>query len=164
MPPTDEQQCQGLEEKRNEESPAPGKRHRELFFFCQFPNINWRPHAACYTVPMDIEFSGKILFWCGPAPWFFVTVPAKQSREIKAISRIVTYGWGVIPVHVRVGKTEFQTSLFPKDGCYLVPIKVSVRKAEKLEKGDEVTLRLEIRCSRTYKKNEIQENFVKPKP
>ena len=94
---------------------------------------------------MIIEFNGEIIFWKGPAPWFFVTVPAKQSRELKAISGLVTYGWGVIPVHVRVGKTEFQTSLFPKDGLYLVPIKVSVRKAENLEKGDKVTIRLEVR-------------------
>ena len=94
---------------------------------------------------MHIEFSGKIIFWKGPAPWFFVAVPAKQSRDIKAISNIVTYGWGVIPVYVRIGKTEYTTSLFPKDDLYLVPIKASVRKAEKLDKGDKVTVRLEIR-------------------
>ena len=94
---------------------------------------------------MDIEFTGKIFFWRGPAPFFFVTVPAKQSRDIKAISGLVTYGWGVIPVHVRIGKTEFKTSLFPKDGRYLVPIKASVRKAENLEEGDKVTIRLEVR-------------------
>lgn len=94
---------------------------------------------------MVIEFIGKIFFWKGPAPFFFVTIPAKPSRDIKAISSLVTYGWGVIPVTVRIGKTEFQTSLFPKDGRYLVPIKVSVRKAEKLEEGDKVSLRLEIR-------------------
>jgi len=94
---------------------------------------------------MDIEFSGEIWFWKGPAPWFFVTVPAEQSRDLKAISEFVTYGWGVIPVHVRIGKTAWQTSLFPKDGLYLVPIKASVRKAENLEEGDKVTIRLEVR-------------------
>jgi len=94
---------------------------------------------------MNIKFNGTILFWRGPAPWFFVTVPAKQSRDLKAISGLVTYGWGVIPVIVQIGKTEFQTSLFPKDDRYLVPIKASVRKAEKLEKGDKVSVRLEIR-------------------
>jgi hypothetical protein len=94
---------------------------------------------------MIIEFDGKIWFWKGPAPWFFVTVPAKESQDLKAISAFVTYGWGVIPVHVRVGKTEWQTSLFPKDGLYLVPIKASVRKAEKLAEGDNVTVRLEVR-------------------
>jgi len=93
---------------------------------------------------MNFEFNGKIFFWKGPAPFFFVTVPAKQSRDIKEISGLVTYGWGVIPVTVRIGKTEFTTSLFPKDGRYLVPIKVSVRKAENLEEGDNVTIRLEI--------------------
>lgn len=94
---------------------------------------------------MNIEFNGKIFFWRGPAPWFFVTIPAKHSRAIKAISRLVTYGWGVIPVHVQIGETTFTTSLFPKDGRYIVPIKASVRKAESLDKGDKVTIRLEIR-------------------
>ncbi|MEW5829779.1 MAG: DUF1905 domain-containing protein [Chloroflexota bacterium] len=93
---------------------------------------------------MQIEFTGKILFWRGPAPWFFVAMPEKQSRDLKAISGLVTYGWGVIPVQARIGKTEFTTSLFPKDGRYLVPIKVSVRKAENLEEGDDVTVRLEV--------------------
>jgi hypothetical protein len=43
---------------------------------------------------MIFDFSGKIIFWRGPAPWFFVAMPAKQSRELKAISGLVTYGWG----------------------------------------------------------------------
>ncbi|HSL43893.1 MAG TPA: DUF1905 domain-containing protein [Anaerolineales bacterium] len=94
---------------------------------------------------MNIEFTGKIFIWKGPAPWFFVTMPEEQSRDLKAISGLVTYGWGVIPVHVQIGNTEFQTSLFPKDGRYLVPIKASVRNAENLEEGDDVTIRLEVR-------------------
>ncbi len=94
---------------------------------------------------MIIEFNGTIIFWKGPAPWFFVTVPELQSRDLKSISNLVTYGWGVIPVHVRIGRTEFETSLFPKDGLYLVPIKASVRKAEKLSEGDEISVRLEVR-------------------
>ena len=94
---------------------------------------------------MNFEFDGKILFWKGPAPWFFVTVPEEQSRDLKAVSGFVTYGWGVIPVHARIGETEWTTSLFPKDGLYLVPIKASVRKAEHLEEGDDVTVHLEVR-------------------
>ena len=93
---------------------------------------------------MNIEFSGKIWFWKGPAPWFFVTVPPEQSRDLRAISSLVTYGWGVIPVTVRIGKSEWKTSLFPKDDLYLVPIKASVRKAENLDEGDTVTIRLEV--------------------
>jgi hypothetical protein len=94
---------------------------------------------------MKIEFDGKIWYWRGPAPWFFVTIPAKQSRDLKAILGFVTYGWGMIPANVRIGNTEWETSLFPKDSRYIVPIKASVRNAEHLEEGDKVTVRLEVR-------------------
>ena len=87
---------------------------------------------------MHIEFSGEIWYWRGPSPFFFVTIPEEQSRDLKAISGMVTYGWGVIPVRIRIGRTEFTTSLFPKDGLYIVPIKASVRKVENLEQGDVV--------------------------
>jgi hypothetical protein len=93
---------------------------------------------------MMIEFTGIIWFWRGPAPWFFVTVPEEQSLDLKAISTFVTYGWGVIPVKVRIGNTEWKTSLFPKDERYIVPIKASIRKIEDLALGDEVTVSLVI--------------------
>ncbi len=94
---------------------------------------------------MNIEFSGKIWFWKGPAPWFFVTVPAEHCRDLKALSGLVTYGWGMIPAIVRIGRTEWTTALWPKDGHYIVPIKTTVRKAEELEEGDKVTVRLEVK-------------------
>jgi hypothetical protein len=94
---------------------------------------------------MTIEFNGRIWFWAGPAPHHFVTVPAKHCRSLKAVSAAVTYGWGMIPVTIRIGKSEWETSLFPKDGRYIVPIKASVRKAEKLDEGDQVTIHLEVR-------------------
>ena len=94
---------------------------------------------------MNIEFNGIIWSWRGPAPWYFVTVPEEQCRDLKTISGLVTYGWGMIPVHVRIGKSEWKTSLFPKDGRYIVPIKVSVQNAEKLEEGDKVTVWLDVR-------------------
>jgi len=94
---------------------------------------------------MQIEFSGTVLFWRGPAPYFFVAVPEGPSHDIKSISHLVTYGWGVIPVRARIGRTEFETSLFPKDGRYLLPLKVVVRKAENLAEGDEVSVWMEVR-------------------
>ena len=93
---------------------------------------------------MIIKFEGIIFYWRGPAPFLFVAVPEEQSREIKAISASVTYGWGVIPVIVRVGRTEWKTSLFPKDGRYLVPIKMLVQKSENLKVDDRVVIQLEI--------------------
>jgi len=91
---------------------------------------------------MRLEFSGEIWFWRGPAPWFFVTVPENESRELEATSRLVTYGWGMIPVAARIGDTEWKTSLFPKDNSYIVPIKAAVRRAEKLDVGDTLTIQL----------------------
>ncbi len=93
---------------------------------------------------MIIEFNGKIWYWRGPAPWYFVTVPAKQSRDLKSILGFVTYGWGMIPVVARIGKTEWKTSMFPKDGHYIVPIKAIVRKAENLAEDDNVTVQIEV--------------------
>ena len=93
---------------------------------------------------MFVEFSGDIWFWRGPAPFYFVTVPIEQSSDLKAISGLVTYGWGMIPVTARIGRTEWQTSLFPKEGLYIVPIKASVRNRENLDAGDNVTVQLEV--------------------
>jgi hypothetical protein len=93
---------------------------------------------------MDLEFSGEIIHWRGPSPFHFVTVPEEQSAAIEAVSSIVTYGWGAIPVKATIGRTDFTTSLFPKEDLYLVPIKDAVRKAEGLILGDEVTVRLRL--------------------
>jgi hypothetical protein len=96
---------------------------------------------------MNIAFRGKVFYWRGPSPYYFVTVPAKASHELKVISSLVTYGWGVIPVQVQIGQTVWRTSLIPKDGRYLVPIRASVQKSEALGEGDQVTVRLTVHSS-----------------
>lgn len=93
---------------------------------------------------MELEVTGAVWFWKGPSPWHFVTVPDEASADIEAIAASVTYGWGVIPVVVRLGATTWETSLFPKGGLYLVPIKTTVRSAERIQLGDLVTVRLTI--------------------
>ena len=93
---------------------------------------------------VEFEFSGEVWHWRGPSPFHFVTVPAEESAAIRAVAASVTYGWGVIPVTVTLGITEWTTSLFPKEGAYLVPLKAMVRTAEKIELGDVVTLRLKV--------------------
>ncbi|WP_461022640.1 DUF1905 domain-containing protein [Thalassiella azotivora] len=99
---------------------------------------------------MDLEVTGEVWYWRGPAPFHFVTVPAEEAAEIHAVARDVTYGWGVIPVTVRLGGTTWTTSLFPKDGGYLLPLKDAVRRAEDVELGDVVSavLTLDLRTGR----------------
>jgi hypothetical protein len=97
-----------------------------------------------YPDAMNIEFSGPIWFWKGPAPWYFVTVPEEDCMALAEASTVVSYGWGMIPVTARIGRTRWSTSLFPKDGRYIVPVKAAVRKAERLIEGDTVTIRLAV--------------------
>ena len=102
-------------------------------------------------IPMDLnvqfEFSGEMWPWRGPAPYHFITIPEEVSSVIRELSSVLTYGWGVIPVTVRIGDTEFSTSLFPRDGGYAVPIKDAVRSAEDLTDGDMVDVELTVRSA-----------------
>ncbi len=93
---------------------------------------------------MDLEFSGEVWFWRGPSPWHFVTVPEEECTELEDSSAFVSYGWGMIPVAVRIGETEWTTSLWPKDGSYVVPLKAAVRRAEGINVGDVVSVRLAV--------------------
>jgi hypothetical protein len=93
---------------------------------------------------VQLEFSGDLWFWKGPAPWHFVTVPGEESALLEVTSAFVSYGWGMIPVRAQIGATGWTTSLWPKDGGYVVPVKAWVRTAEALELGDTVTIRLAV--------------------
>lgn len=92
---------------------------------------------------MQLTFSGEVFHWRGPAPHHWVAVPDEDSEELAARPEL-SYGWGCIPAVVSVGGTRFETSLMPKDGRYLVPIKVAVRRAEGIELGDTIAVSVRI--------------------
>jgi hypothetical protein len=94
---------------------------------------------------VELVFTAPVIEWRGPAPYYFVPVPEQDSADIQEVAALATYGWGVIPVDARIGSTTFETSLFPKDGGYLLPVKAAVRKPHDLEPGDVVTVELTIR-------------------
>ena len=73
------------------------------------------------------RFDAEIIHWRGPSPFFFAPAPADQVEALRQAARLATYGWGVVPVEAAIGGVTFRTSLFPKDGTYLVPIKDAVR-------------------------------------
>lgn len=97
---------------------------------------------------MDLEVTGEIWYWRGPSPYHFVRVPEPQVEALRTVAREVTYGWGMVPVEVRLGATVWTTSLWPKDGGYLVPVRDRVRQAEGIDEGDVVTLALTVRPRR----------------
>jgi hypothetical protein len=92
---------------------------------------------------MQFRFTGEVVEWRGPAPYYFVQIPDSESAAIKVDAKGVEY-WGQVPVVVRIGDTEFTTALFPKDGAYLLPLRVAIRRAEGIEDGESVAVHLDI--------------------
>lgn len=97
------------------------------------------------TGPVELAFAGRIIEWRGPAPYYFVPVPDEESADIGEVAALASYGWGVIPVEARIGGVAFTTSLIPRDGGYLLPLKDAVRKPLRLTAGDEVSVTMSIR-------------------
>ena len=93
---------------------------------------------------MDLVFTAPVIEWRGPAPFYFVPVPDAECADIHEVASVATYGWGVIPVRARVGAVTFETSLFPKDGGYLLPLKAAVRAPQDLAAGDDVRVEMRV--------------------
>jgi len=92
---------------------------------------------------MDFDFTGEVIEWRGPAPYYFVRIPEDLTEPIKVAAKGLEY-WGQVAVFARIGDTDFTTALFPKDGAYLVPLKAAVRRAEGLEYGEPVEIGLTV--------------------
>ena len=94
---------------------------------------------------MRVVFTGHVIERRGPSPFYFATVPEEQSADIREVAVMATYGWGVIPVEARIGEMTFTTSLFPKNGGYLLPLRKAVRKPQGLSAGDDVAVEMTVR-------------------
>jgi hypothetical protein len=93
---------------------------------------------------MEIAVHGPMFEWRGPAPFTFVAFSVEDSATLAEFVTELSYGWGCIPAEVTIGATTWTTSLMPKDGAYLVPIKQMVRHAEGVHLGDVVTLTVHV--------------------
>jgi hypothetical protein len=92
---------------------------------------------------VELEFTGPLVEWRGPAPYHFVVLPDDEAAVIDDVKAAVAY-WGVVPVSARVGGTEFTTSMFPREGTWFLPVKDAVRRAEGVALGDEVAVLLSL--------------------
>ena len=93
---------------------------------------------------MDTTFSAELFEWRGPAPFHWLPLPEDVCAGVRAEAAQATYGWGAIPVRARIGGTEWETSLLPRDGGYLLPVKQLVRTQERFDDGDTVTVAMSI--------------------
>lgn len=94
---------------------------------------------------LEFTFAGRVIEWRGPAPYYYLPVPDEESADIREVAAQASYGWGVIPVAARIGEVDFETSLFPKDGGYLLPLKAAVRAPRQITAGDEITVEMTVR-------------------
>ena len=75
-----------------------------------------RSAAPCLGGGMEIEFTGELVEW--------------------------GVYWGVVPVRAWIGGTEFTTAMFPREETWFLPVKFAVRRAEGIELGEIVAVRL----------------------
>jgi len=85
-------------------------------------------------------FKTKLIEWRGPAPFVYAPVPAEHVEELRRVAKVVSYGWGCVPVEAKINGTTFTTSLFPKDDTYLLPLKIAVRRKTNVTVGDNIAV------------------------
>ena len=89
---------------------------------------------------MQCTFAAELWIWDARRSdtWTFVTVPPEHSDDLRERTG-PPGGFGSIPVEVTIGGSSWRTSVFPdkESGCYVLPIKAAVRKAEGLAAGDQ---------------------------
>lgn len=92
---------------------------------------------------MTFTFRAPVLVWRGPAPYLFVPFPPEASALL-ASTPTLSYGWGCIPATARIGATTWNTSLMPRQGTYLVPVKMVVQRAEGIGPQSEVDISVDV--------------------
>jgi hypothetical protein len=93
------------------------------------------------------KLRSKVWLYPGMAGWHFVGIDKKKSAEIKEKHGAYKRGFGSLPVTVTLGKTSWNTSIFPekKSNTYLLPLKAMVRKKEEVYVDDTITFSITIR-------------------
>jgi len=94
----------------------------------------------------QFHFETRIIEWRGPSPFFYAPIPDQYVEELRRLAKIVSYGWGVAPVEAQIGAVAFKTSLFPKDGGYLLPLKDAVRRQANVTAGDVIAVDMTFRA------------------
>lgn len=95
----------------------------------------------------DLHYTFTATLWKDPgASWYFITLPRDHAEEIKFFAHDAKHGFGSVRVSATIGESTWKTSVFPSKsaGTYLLPVKVVVRKKNKLHDGDEVVVKIDI--------------------
>lgn len=89
----------------------------------------------------DFSFKTKVWIYPGDGGWHFVTLDQKYSNTIRQ-----AFPRGFVKIEVKIGKSIWQTSLFPHklSKGYILCINKSIRKKENIFAGDIINLKIKI--------------------
>ena len=99
------------------------------------------------AAPLVYEFRAALWPWESRRDlWTFVTLPEDAADEIAAVTDATARGFGAVRVEARIGAVRWRTSIFPQStgGSYVLPVKGSVRAANSLDVGDEVSVWVQV--------------------
>lgn len=99
-----------------------------------------------------IRHLGPVWVWRAQdkGSWHFLTIDGEAGEALSATALMrrlegLSRGFGSLKVSARIGDSTFKTSVFPsKELGWLLPLKASLRKAERIGEGDEVEVELEL--------------------
>jgi hypothetical protein len=92
------------------------------------------------------DFVAPLWLHSGSGAWHFVSLPPEVSEDVADLTVALRKGFGSVRVEVTVGGTSWRTSVFPDatTETYVLPVKKTVRVAERLAVGDAVRVRIEL--------------------
>jgi len=95
---------------------------------------------------VHFEFEAEVFRWASNPAFFMVSLPLEASQEIRGISEGLTNGFGSLNVEAKIGTFVWRTSIFPesKTGCFDLPLKAAVRKANALIEGSKTVVSIEV--------------------
>ncbi|GAA1655279.1 DUF1905 domain-containing protein [Saccharothrix algeriensis] len=95
-----------------------------------------------------MDFEAELWLWDArrDESWTFVSLPAEASEDVRELATGPRRGFGAVRVKVTIGTSTWATSIFPDSGsgCYVLPVKRAVRKAQRLDVGDTAAVRVEL--------------------
>ncbi|GAB5473760.1 MAG: DUF1905 domain-containing protein [Maribacter sp.] len=93
---------------------------------------------------ISYNFTAKVWKHGAAGGWHFVSLPTEVSKEIRALFGKHEEGWGRLKVVALVGDTQWKTAIWfdTKGNTYLLPLKATVRKQERMVIGEvrEITI------------------------
>ena len=88
------------------------------------------------------EFTATAWQYVGQGGWYFVSLPADMSTEIRENLKWQEEGWGRLKAKAKTGNSEWQTAIWfdTKRMTYLLPLKAEVRKKENITANQQIRI------------------------